>query len=159
VSRWSNRSLGDVASLNMSVKPTNQPFESLHRPSSIPVHQPRPESGQHRFVIQRSTPNSYLRNDFRGAGVAGILSGNRSSTSTSRPNAIQSYRCPWPAPTECRTPWLRGSPITFRITPNQILRDWQLLVEPAWFEPLIRGRNQEREAARRRERLREHRSR
>ena len=76
------------------VSKTNQPLESLHRPSSIPVHQPRPESGQHRFVIQRSTPNSYLRNDFRGAGVAGILSGNRSSTSTSRPTAIQSYRCP-----------------------------------------------------------------
>jgi hypothetical protein len=68
-------------------KPTNR----LNR-SSQTIVDPGPinpglGSGRHRFVIQRSTPNSYYRNDFRDADRHRLVGVDRTSATTSPPPA------------------------------------------------------------------------
>ena len=128
-------------------------------------------------MIHTIHPEQLLPQRLPWCGRHRLVGVDRTSTATSAPPAWPEFRpvtvdidipperntvLPMPLAGADGIPhaFCRGSPIIFRITPDQIPRDWQLLVEPAWFEPLIPGRNQEREAARRGEqRLREHRSR
>ena len=160
------------------VSKPNQPIESLvtdHRRSRF--HHPPPWEWPAPISDSTIHPEQLLPQRLPWSGRHRLVGVDRTSTATSAPPAWPEFRpvtvdidipperntvLPMPLAGADGIPhaFCRGSPIIFRITPDQIPRDWQLLVEPAWFEPLIPGRNQEREAARRGEqRLREHRSR
>ena len=169
--------LGDVASLNMSVNATNRLNLSSQNHRRSRCITPRPWEWPAPISDSTIHTEQLFPQRLPWCGRHRLVGVDRTSTATSAPPAWPEFRpvtvdidipperntvLPMPLAGADGIPhaFCRGSPIIFRITPDQIPRDWQLLVEPAWFEPLIPGRNQEREAARRGEqRLREHRSR